>query len=103
MQTVNNIQKARELVEFAGKDGKIFTIKFLKKDGTVRTMNARLNVSKYTKGGTRSTYNNPNIIGLYDMELRKTLSEEDGSKAYRSMRLGNIISINGRKVNMKVS
>lgn len=32
--------------------GAFFTVTFVKKDGSVRTMNARLNVKKYLRGGT---------------------------------------------------
>ena len=36
-------------------DGKFLTIDFIKKDGTPRTINGRLGVTKYLKGGKRTT------------------------------------------------
>ena len=35
--------------------GKFLTIDFIKKDGTPRTINGRLGVTKYLKGGARTT------------------------------------------------
>lgn len=32
--------------------GAFFTVTFVKKDGSIRTMNARLNVKKYLRGGS---------------------------------------------------
>ncbi|MDB4311824.1 hypothetical protein N9937_00175 [bacterium] len=92
----------KEMIELAGSNGKIFTIAFEKKDGSVRKMNARLNVAKYTSGGVRSTAGNPNIMGVYDMKLRKELTVEEGKKAYRSLDLNRVISINGRGLSMQV-
>ena len=89
-------QSAKEAIEFAGSKGKIFTVTFTKKDGTLREMNARLHVAKYTSGGKRSTTDNPNIMGLYDMKLRRELTEAEGKRAYRSLDLNKVISVNGR-------
>lgn len=95
-------QVTKELIEMAGKDGKIFTITFEKKDGSVTTRNARLGVKAYTKGGVRSTANNPNIFGWYDMALRKELTKEEANKAYRSSDYNRIIAINGRNVQITI-
>lgn len=94
---------AKEAIEFAGSKGKIFTVTFAKKDGTIREMNSRLHVAKYTSGGVRSTAGNPNIMGLYDMKLRKELTEDEGKKAYRSLDLNRVISVNGRGFSMTAS
>jgi len=49
--------------------GKTFTITFIKKDETVRVMNARLGVKKHLKGGTlRYNPANYNLLGCYDMQ-----------------------------------
>ena len=51
--------------------GKFFTVIFIKKDGTERTMNARLNVRKYLKGGELKY--NPSEMGyipVYDMQAK---------------------------------
>lgn len=42
--------------------GKFLTIDFIKKDGTPRTINGRLGVTKYLKGGTRTTDPNKFLI-----------------------------------------
>jgi hypothetical protein len=49
--------------------GKFFTVTFIKKDGTVRVMNARLGVKAYLKGG-ELLYNpdEKGLIPVYDMK-----------------------------------
>lgn len=37
--------------KFVGDEGKLFSVTFEKKDGTLRTMTARLGVHKYVTGG----------------------------------------------------
>lgn len=43
-----NIEKLKEIVS----NGKMFTVTFKKKDGSIRTMNCRTGVKKHLKGGT---------------------------------------------------
>lgn len=64
--------------------GKFFTVVFIKKDGTSRTMNARLNVRKYLKGG-ELTYNpyEMGYIPVYDM----------GAKGYRMVNTNTVKSL----------
>lgn len=95
-------QAAKEALEFAGRDGKIFTVTFIKKDGSVREMNARTGVKAYSQGGVRSTAGNPNIFGLYDMALRKELTKDEARKAYRSLDLNRVTKVNGRNIQMQV-
>lgn len=92
------VEVAKALLEMAGANGKIFTMEFIKKDGTLRKANGRFNVGKYTNGGVRSTANNEMIVGFYDMGLRKELTEAEGKKAYRSCSLDRIVSVNGRGI-----
>jgi len=70
--------------------GKFFTVAFIKKDGTERTMNARLNVRKYLKGGELKY--NPSEMGyvpVYDM----------AAKGYRMVNTNTIKSLKiGKKV-----
>jgi hypothetical protein len=72
-------ETAKELI-FNTK-GKFFTVKFIKKDGSERVMNARLGVKKYLKGGTLA-YDPAefNYITVYDM----------GSKGYRMVNANTI-------------
>lgn len=66
------------------KDGKTFTVTFIKKNGETRVMNARLGVKKPLKGGTLSyDPKEKNLLIVYDMQ----------KKAYRCITLESIISI----------
>jgi hypothetical protein len=49
--------------------GKIFTVKFEKADGSMRTMNCRIGVGKYVKG-TGKPHNNPETITVYDLQAK---------------------------------
>ena len=72
-------ETAKELI-FNTK-GKFFTVVFIKKNGSSRTMNARLNVRKYLRGGTLA-YDPAefNYITVYDM----------GAKGYRMVNANTI-------------
>ncbi|MCF6207199.1 MAG: SH3 beta-barrel fold-containing protein [Sulfurovum sp.] len=48
--------------------GRIFSAKFIKKDGTARTMVARIGVSKHLKGGTNGASAKNNLVTVYDMK-----------------------------------
>ena len=51
--------------------GKIFTVVFIKKDGTERTMNARLGVKKYLRGGSlRFNAAEMGLIPVYDIQVK---------------------------------
>ena len=51
--------------------GKIFTVVFIKKDGTERTMNARLGVKKYLKGGElKYNASEMGLIPVYDIQSK---------------------------------
>lgn len=66
------------------KDGKIFSVVFIKKDGTLREMTARLGVKKHLKGGTL-TYNpkEHNNMIVFDM----------GKKQYRTIPFDRVVKI----------
>lgn len=63
-------------------NGQFFTVVFVKKDGTERTMNCRIGVTKHLKGGT-STLNPEQYLTVYDMK----------SEGYRAVNLSTIVSI----------
>ena len=65
-------------------NGKIFTVEFTKKDGTIRIMNCRLGVTKYLKGGS-STLDPNKFITVYDMQ----------SKGYRAINKDAILAVRG--------
>ena len=51
--------------------GKIFTVVFIKKDGTERNMNCRLGVKKYLRGGTlRFDAKEMGYIPVYDIQAK---------------------------------
>jgi hypothetical protein len=63
--------------------GEFFTVTFVKKDGTTRTMNARLGVTRYLKGGELP----------YDPAERGLLPVFDAQKGeYRIVNIPTIIS-----------
>jgi len=64
--------------------GKIFTVTFIKKDGSVRELNGRLGVVKHLKGGT-STLDANKYITVFDMQ----------AKAYRAINKFTIQSVKG--------
>lgn len=69
---------------------KIFTVKFRKKDGTLRTMNCRLDVKKHLKGG-KKLYNKSNLVTVYDLK----------ANGYRTINLDTLqeIKANGTTIN----
>lgn len=69
-------------------NGKIFGVTFIKKDGTVRNMTARLGVRKNLKGvGLSFNPDERNLIVVFDMR----------KKAYRMINLSTIISMKYEK------
>lgn len=65
-------------------NGKIMTVKFIKKDGSLRVMNCRLGVTKHLKGGT-STLNPDRFITVYDLK----------SEGYRAIDKETILDVKG--------
>lgn len=65
-------------------NGKIMTVKFIKKDGSLRVMNCRLGVTKHLKGGT-STLNPDRFITVYDLK----------SEGYRAIDKDTILDVKG--------
>jgi len=65
-------------------NGKIFTVEFIKKDGTLRVINCRLGVTKHLKGGS-STLNPDKFITVYDLQ----------SKGYRAIDKQSIKTLRG--------
>ena len=67
-----------------GFKGRIFTVTFVKKDGSIRKMNCRMGVTKFLKGGKRTTDPNKYII-VFDMQ----------NNAYRAVNKETILEIKG--------
>jgi len=62
--------------------GKFFTVVFIKKDGTTRSMNCRLGVTKHLKGGV-SNLDVSQYLTVYDVQ----------SEGYRAVNLSTIVSV----------
>ena len=77
--------KSEKLKQILG--DKIFYCEFLKKDGTIRKMKARLGVTKHLKGGQMkySPQDHNNLV-VFDMEKRD----------YRTIKADNLIKIKAR-------
>ena len=71
---------------------KIFSCEFLKKDGTLRKYNARVNVSKHTKGGVNTVEHKPNLCTIFEM----------GSQQYRTLNLSSVKSFTCGEYKYKV-
>ena len=74
MKTLNDIVEAS--------DGKFIAVSFIKKDGSLRTLNGRLGVVKHLKGG-ECTLDRSKYIIIYDMI----------NKGYRSINRSTIQSV----------
>ena len=62
-----NIQDLRKLVDST--NGKVFQVGFEKADGSLRTMQARTDVTKHLRGGADSTAHKPEIYTVFDMAI----------------------------------
>lgn len=65
-------------------NGKIFTVTFLKKDGSIRVLNGRLGVTKHLKGG-QCTLDKDKFIIVYDLK----------SEGYRAIDKESILDVVG--------
>jgi hypothetical protein len=65
------MNKLVELIEQTA--GKIFTVEFVKKDGTIRKLNGRVGVKKFLAGGNKTV--SDKYVTVYDMK----------NKGYRSV------------------
>lgn len=65
-------------------NGKIFTVTFVKKDGSIRVLNGRLGVTKHLKGGD-CTLNKEKFIIVYDLK----------SEGYRAIDKESILDVVG--------
>ena len=71
--------------------GAFFTVTFVKKDGTTRTMNARIGVKRYLKGG-ELPYDPiaKGLLPVWDAQAAKAGGSEDAG--YRMVNLNTITS-----------
>ena len=65
-------------------ENKICTVRFIKKDGTIRKMNCRMGVTKHETGkGKKFDDKEYGIVSVYEMK----------SKQYRSFRVSSLLSL----------
>jgi len=77
-------KEAKHLLEKMKEDNRMFSLEFIKKDGTRRTMLARFNVTKYLLGeGRRYDPANYNLMTVFDMN----------KSAYRTIPLDRLLWI----------
>ena len=71
-------------IKLLNSNGKILSVTFIKKDGTIRVMNCRLGVTKHLKGGS-STLDPEKYMTVYDLK----------SEGYRAIAKDQILAIKG--------
>ena len=79
-----NMENTNFVERILSSNGKIFSVEFVKKDGSVRLMNCRLGVTKYLKGG-QSTLDPAKFITVYDLQ----------SAGYRAINVDTILNVKG--------
>ena len=70
-----------EIARIAG--SKFITVSFLKKDGTPRTINGRLGVTKHLKGGDNPNTRKDSFLIIYSI----------GDKGYRTINLDSVFRV----------
>lgn len=74
----------RKLALIKANEGKVFSVEFLKKDGTLRKMVARLGVTKHLRGGGKNTCEAyQNLVTVFDMQKEQ----------YRNINVDTLISM----------
>jgi len=81
------LKDKKVLLERVSKGGKIFTVEFIKKDGTKRLMNCRKGVVKHLHGvGNKSNSEGyDNLMVVYDLH----------SEGYRTINIDTLLSVKG--------
>lgn len=65
MNENTKVETLTTLIDSNCRNGQFFTVEFEKKDGTPRTMNCRLGVKKYLKGGVNTTDHIKSILTVF--------------------------------------
>lgn len=78
------VSKFKVLKVINDTNGKIFAVRFTKKNGAIRTMLARLGVSKNLKGGTNAATDQNGLVTVWDMV----------ANGYRMINLETLITLN---------
>ena len=68
-KTKNTLTKKEAFTILENSSGRIFSARFIKKDGTIRDVTARIDVKKGVKGeGLAFNPKEKNLLGVYDMQ-----------------------------------
>lgn len=89
----------REKVQdfLVGLNGKMFSVDFIKKDGSIRTLNGRLAVKKYVKGTGQNHAARLDLPYISIWEAPKPQDyDREGQKKYKSVNLATIQSIRAK-------
>jgi len=81
MRTIKTVEQFRN---FVGNNGRLFSVTFIKKDGSERKMTARLGVKSYlTGGGARYNAEDRNNIVVFSMN----------DKGYRTINIDALLKV----------
>lgn len=83
---MRNVGVIRSMLDSMFEGGRIATVTFIKKDGTLREMNCRKGVTSHLKGGVSTTANIPHLMTVFDNQKGE----------YRSINLNTVIRVRGR-------
>lgn len=74
--------------------GAIFDVSFIKKDGTLRRMNARVGVKKYLKGGElKYDATSKGLIPVYDVQCGLQRKSDEDPACYRMINKNTLMSL----------
>lgn len=68
MEHVTTLSQMRTILDSTR--GKVFSVSFVKKDGTLRDMVCRIEVTKGTKGGVAGHAHKEELYTVYDMQAK---------------------------------
>lgn len=89
---MKNLKTTQFIHELVGDTGRIFNVTFIKKNGSIRSFNARFGVAKnLTGGGLPYDPEKHNLLKVFSMD-------DDG---YRMVKLSNILRIKANGVTIK--
>lgn len=99
MKTIDRLA-AKELITSL-KNGTIYSVTFIKKDGSVRLMNSIKGTRKGVKGvGLKFNAEEKNLIPVYDIQLKKAGNPED--KCWRMVNVSTLLEVKVNNEEYKV-
>ena len=83
---MNKVDNVKRVIQST--NGKIFHVRFVKADGSIREMTCRTGVSKHTKGGEAYYKANSDNIGVYELN-----TDREGAENYRCFNASRVLAI----------